>query len=608
MKTYYLPLNYENLSHYYSSALICSANCYQNRIHDIQSNFNAILISQCKWIKDCDCSLELIIDTEDENFLVETEEKDLKLLSKPLPISRIKTIWFTSKENQENISYKINKGTAFLPDFLFQIEEPSNFSEINFESQNQEIAPEDYSNNISKFDNLLGGISLMRSVCQEVNVADFLSFVSNINSEISSDFEKLKAKKILKDGFNYSGLLTDSERDDWKLIQKEIKHKPLSIEELKRVAEEKQIHLEIGGLKNKIQNLDNLVEHNRELYLLCFLAQYGSNDKPYTSETLLREILENKFQYIEQIALVFGLYNGYKSFRNEYKFDDIDANLKVKFELNSKMDYYLIESAYQRTFNKKQLSKVAIFSYLDEWLPKFENQSQDDSYDYYKILDTVIYTQKRTEFLSDEYSNSIYTKDLEKIFKNLYTRIKGYLLELLDFFPLKKNKIEDAIDENAILKNITDILEPLLKEWFFNIINNKLKDDFIEEKERQKNQIKSDYEKKIEELNNEIIHCKNNSYMKEDDNIRKENTKNKLNKEELLNTNTDKTINNVESKNSDSSFDFYKLTYEELKNLAKQHLNINKKDFDSKQLIDIIDTINQLKEFSENNPKINFNK
>jgi len=598
MKTYYLPLNYQNLSHYYSSALICSANCYQNRIYDIQSNFNVILISQCKWIKDCDCSLELIIDTEDENFLVETEEKELKLLSKPLPISRIKTIWLTSKENQENISYKINKGTAFIPDFLFQIEVSNKFSEINFESLNKHIATEDYSKNISKFDNLLGGISLMRSVCQEVNVANFLSFVSNINSEISSDFEKLKAKKILKDGFNYSGLLTDSETDDWKLIQKEIGKKQLSIEELKRVAEEKQIHLEIGGLKNKIQNLDSLVEHNRELYLLCFLAQYGSNDKPYTSETLLREILDKKFEYIEQIALVFGLYNGYKSFHNEYKFDDIDANLKVKFELNSKMDYYLIESAYQRTFNnKKEPSKISIFSYLDEWLPQFEDQTQDDSYDYYKILDTVIYAQKRTEFLSDEYLNNIYTKDLEekdKIVENLYTRIK--------------DKIENVIDENSILKNINDILEPLLKKWFFNIIG-KLKDDFIKEQGRLENKKKSDYEKTIEELNNQIRHLKDNYDRTEDEIINQKHSINQSQQEFSDDTKTNEDKNNISYNiNNKDTESIDGKTFNEFKNLAKEYLSINKGDINKKTIGEIIEIRNQLIEILRDNIKINFDK
>lgn len=191
MKTYYLPLNYQNLSHYFSSALICPAHYYQNRQQDIQSNFNTILISQYKWVKDCDCSLELIIDTEDENFLVETEEKELKLLSKPLPISRIKTIWLTSKENKENISYKINQGTAFIQDFLFQIEESSHFNEINIHSLNINI--ENFSDNALHFDNLLGGISLLSEIEANFEEITKLSFDFSLRDDNSdTTFYSLK--------------------------------------------------------------------------------------------------------------------------------------------------------------------------------------------------------------------------------------------------------------------------------------------------------------------------------------------------------------------------------------------------------------------------------
>ena len=432
MTIYYLPIDCENLSHYFSSALISPADNYTNRIKDIQSGFKTFqIISEYKWIKDCNCSLELVFDDEnDKALLVESGQAGVKFLTNPLPISRIKTIWLTNNNDKESIVYKINQRTAFAPEFLFNIEVPNNVKEIDFNLLNTDNINTSNSSDSSKVDsynNLLGGISLMRSVCNAVdNISEFLSFTSQINLLIDNEFKRLTESKILRFNYYYSGVLSPG--DKWKIIRERIQKKDASIEKLKELSKQRSIDLEISGIKSKIGKLDLLAEKDEELYLLSFTAQYGDDTKSYATDSLLKEVFEKKFKGVEKIALVFGLYNGYKNFSNKYHFEDKDYN--VKFELNSKMDYYLIESAYQRTFNKKEVSKITEFSYLDEWLPYFEKKTQNSDCDYYTILDTVVYSKKKQSFLSPEYSEDLYKeysaiidREIESfIQKNRYTR------------------------------------------------------------------------------------------------------------------------------------------------------------------------------------------
>ena len=108
---YYLPINSTSLAHYFVCACIKPAKYFKNKLQDIQDNFpNVLLLSSEIGTKDTDCCIELVL-TEDEEKKITSYEKKFYLFPAPLPISRVKTIYFrnenlrcTKKVGQVSIS------------------------------------------------------------------------------------------------------------------------------------------------------------------------------------------------------------------------------------------------------------------------------------------------------------------------------------------------------------------------------------------------------------------------------------------------------------------------------------------------------------------------
>lgn len=99
--------------------------------------------------------------------------------------------------------------------------------------------------------------------------------------------------------------------------------------------------------------------------------------------------LNIKPEKAEGVALCYGLNRGYRVFSKQYD-DKI-----VKFELNSKLDYYTIESLYQ--FAVSGVQKSGIFSYLDSWCPQIPAQNLPKNSKNYRILDVVVKKEKEME-------------------------------------------------------------------------------------------------------------------------------------------------------------------------------------------------------------------
>ena len=94
-KTYYYPISSTSLASIFGSACIFPAALYKNRNQDIQNRLSeVVLLTSFFGCKECDCCLEVIL-TQDEikNILVDLGN-GFFIYTKPIPISRIKKIYF----------------------------------------------------------------------------------------------------------------------------------------------------------------------------------------------------------------------------------------------------------------------------------------------------------------------------------------------------------------------------------------------------------------------------------------------------------------------------------------------------------------------------------
>jgi lysyl-tRNA synthetase class I len=81
--------------------------------------------------------------------------------------------------------------------------------------------------------------------------------------------------------------------------------------------------------------------------------------------------------------LCYGINRGYAAFSNKYKFQSKEKI--VKFQLNSLLDYYTIESVYQYAYN--EIDKSNSFPYLEEWCSKLNLKATANTY---KVLDQIV--------------------------------------------------------------------------------------------------------------------------------------------------------------------------------------------------------------------------
>jgi hypothetical protein len=198
---FYIPTNSGNLAHYLSKALILPAKYFSNRLEDIQSKLEySILLSKSKWIKNTDCSIEVIL-TEVELQEIKYLTDNFAKLDIPIPISRIKKVFFLDNKQKETTVWNINNGAAFIPDHLISIEKASvEFAEDEFLSKEvSNISTIEIESKINRFNTALGGFAFMKvggkvwdSVSMEFSENYFIT-LSNFNKLIEE--QTLKAEK-----------------------------------------------------------------------------------------------------------------------------------------------------------------------------------------------------------------------------------------------------------------------------------------------------------------------------------------------------------------------------------------------------------------------------
>lgn len=398
---YYLSIKSTSLAHYFSKAIITPAMYYSNRPEDIQSLFQeTILLSNKKWVEESDCCIELVI-AEHELQYIEKLSDEFFYYKKPIPISRVKCIYFIDEMQKKLTIANINNGAAFVPESIVSTIEKKKADTAQL-TENTKITDKydkEAIDNIKTYNQILGGMAFMRfGKKNSFYSSNYFSTLSFFNQLIKDELEK----NSLKFTSSYFGAFENN--DQWKSIHALI-YEDIQEEDVKRIAQEEKIEYEKS---NGIIQLDK-IEKDSNTYKIAVLQTYGQ-DKRKKIDDLISDIFSGKIHEckVECITLIVGINHGYANFYNKYNIAGIEKN--VKFRLDSKLDYYTIESIYQFVFNKKKDSRE--FKYIDRWCTVAKRQ-YDNQYESILILDkTIITDKKKVQIGSQEYSQNLASRDL----------------------------------------------------------------------------------------------------------------------------------------------------------------------------------------------------
>jgi hypothetical protein len=439
---YYLPISSISLAHYFGCACIKPGKYFDNKPEDLQDKFNDfLLVTTHLGTQQADCCLELVFtEQEIDDYLIDIKN-GFFLFEKPLPITRVRKIYFLNKEQKEQTIININMSTAFVPNELVEIKEFDNIQINNLEKP-QDIHIISYEKQIQTFNNLLGGFALLKNAGEDyMNYSE--NYFSSLSTYLNIDFALSNKGKQLTNLFNDS-------------LYKKIK--PFLREKIDEntVREETQKEGQ-EFIKDKITQVIDLSKLKGLPFVLAVLYSYGvgkESKKKKIDDLILSNFhsQEIKSDCSEITALCYGLNRGYAVFSNSYKVGNNEK--EVKFRLNSQLDYYTIESLYQYSFNLQE--KNTDFKFL-EWCPTYKNTFKAPKTNY-QILDVVVIGKKKAKVGSVEWFQNLYSLFAEKIKNNLWDKgIKSIINELVDYVisDTKEELTEDF--ENQIAQKQEEI-------------------------------------------------------------------------------------------------------------------------------------------------------
>lgn len=426
-KTFYIPIKSANLAHYFVKGCVCPALYIQNRIDDIQSGFNSyILLSNKKFTENTNCSLEIVLDESIE--IVKNISENFYLLDLVLPISRIKNIIFNDEQQKINTVFNITSGAGYLPLNLISVEPISNLiNSKELENTKIEKSQNNWESQLNFFNRLLGGFAIMKIAKNEVEnySENYFDTLASINNEIFNELQKQSLK--ISDKYKWAIIKNGKHTQLNELI-----FSTISESILMAYAKDEGISIKKENGKYKL----NLKDEHSKTYLVSILASYGEGAR-MSNDNFISDLISNKFpqERKEGIGLIFGLNKGYEVFRNEYKTNNFQVD--IKFKMDSLLDYYTIESIYQYTFNNKICNKK--FEYIDNWVSRFTKNVETSNYETFTILDKVIVTKKKDKIeLPDFFKSCFQNSSRDKIYQVIISEIS----KLLPTYIVDKNTTE----------------------------------------------------------------------------------------------------------------------------------------------------------------------
>lgn len=436
---FYIPIKSANLANYFVKGCICPLLYVQNRVEDIQDNFNSyILLSTSKFTENTNCSLEIVLDSIIENPKKISE--NFYLLDSVLPISRIKNIFFNDEAQKTNTVFNITSGAAFLPLNLIKVESKNDsISSMELEGIKIEKSKNNWEDKLNLFNRILGGFAIMKIAKNEVeNYSEYyFDTLASINNVIGNELQKQSLK--ISDKYKWAVI------KNGKYTQlNEMIFSTISEPVLMNYAKDEGITIKKENGKYKLNSKD---EQHSKTYLISILASYGEGTR-MTIDNFISDLISNKFpeERKEGIGLIFGINKGYEVFRNEYKTSNFQVD--IKFKMDSLLDYYTIESIYQYSFNNKIWNQK--FEYLDSWVSKSAKNIKTSNFETFTILDKVIVTKKKDKIELPEFFESCFqNSSRDKIYEIIFTEID----KLLPTYIIDKNKTGGLVYFKTLLES-----------------------------------------------------------------------------------------------------------------------------------------------------------
>lgn len=533
MYTKYFPIASFNLSYYFRTGLLTPTSYIDRRNEDLQSNFeNSLFFSSEIYPSGTDCSLEIVLTNDEYNQLNNISDH-FSLFDSVLPISRVKNIFFKEKSQMEKTVWNIRDGAAFIPNDLIVV---SKNGELHSIEEVKKVPgkgenPIYFSDKLELFDRLMGGFALMRSGGESwMNFSkNYFPSISLFNQNIEKEWEN----STIAGENKYEWLIL--QKDSHKNFAKEAVFSDVSMDLVDRYAKRENLNLE---KKLGVIQLDS-IGTKTFTYLAAILAIYGETGRKKIDDFITYLITSDlELDRKEGIALMFGINKGYKAFRNRYKTEDFEVD--VKFKLDSQLDYYIIESIYQYVFNGK--SNNNSFPYIDEWCSKLSTKSQDFSnYETDRILDQIVIYKKKVAIGSPEYFQELYQFISPN---NIYNKIIESINKWMPpFFKTER------IDEGS------QFFENELKEDFETIIKSiyeNIKNDLIENSTDKTENLKTEL-KGLQKKHDELVLVNQDLINQIEGNSKEEKS---LEIEKFPHLNSDRNIDESENVNPEDEFVF----------------------------------------------------
>ena len=382
---YYYPISSVSLAHIFGSACIYPAALYQNRNKDVQSRLNEVILLTSNFgCQESDCCLEVFITEKEKEFLIDLKN-GFFIYEEPIPISRVKKIYFRNASQIDRTITSIRLSTAFIPNSIVDRND-NNFSSA---SASQASLPVDFETNIpvlqkqqEDYDRILGALALMKIAHEdECNVSphyiDVLSFFNNKIKEIKSSCGNIddslcyvfrNPNHPIRNVVTEQTIEEEARKDNQQIIKKET---------------------------TKIIDFNNLKGF---AYLYSILYLYGVENE--SKRKKVDELILGNFQQLkkgkeESVAFYYGYNRGYSILGNDYKNDR--KKIKVKYSMESLLDYYTIESVYNYVVFQKVSES---FDYFDWVTPQRNSKIRKGEY---IVIDTLIRDKKKNHLFSEEW-------------------------------------------------------------------------------------------------------------------------------------------------------------------------------------------------------------
>ena len=289
-----------------------------------------------------------------------------------------------------------------------------------------------------KFDHFMGALALMKSARMEgCNVSPlYIDTLSKFNTLIAQ--QKNEVKNVNNKYHNFF----DSQ-NSVELM------KSIDMSMFENIAHKNNQKI----VKDNITKVIDPTNLEQIVYVYYVLYTYGVGEE--SKRKKIDELILNNFNGLkegkgESCAFYYGYNRGYAVFNNQYKGEN--KTEIVKFQLNSLLDHYTIESVFEYCFHNKVASNI---DFLDQ--QEWNGPSRKLRRGEYIILDTIIRDKKKAILLSDEWwadcLQSFLSKDsLTILGKDLTPLIKDKVLN--PFAKIVKEEYEN--EHNDTLSDVKD--------------------------------------------------------------------------------------------------------------------------------------------------------